>query len=339
MTILTLEDRTRIVKPWGFGHNPGDKFARNAAELPRYASIEREFKRKGVQLVRAFEDRTLTKSQFIRGFRDLLRDAETDAFIAGKRARGHMVTDINRAELDMLAGRHSRNMRFAHAFADDIEQGRGRMDYDRRVKLYGDSLWSIYTRAETVDWDDPDLNARYYWILDPDAEHCPDCIERAKKSRDNDGFTYDELSLMGWPGEKTLCQVKCRCHVRVVRKRVLVADRAEDAEIAPTGAEGVDILSQLIGSDFMLPIPASGLPYVKVDPTVVDQAAKIESLARSLPVVPKTLIHPVDVHVPEPDQRLFIGPDVNVLVERSPEDGRWWLIGLIAKWLGLNKEK
>lgn len=337
--IVTLEDRTRQVKTWGFGSNPRNKFDRNAVELPRYASIERQFKSQGVRLVRAFENRDITKAQFIRGFRDALRDAETDAFIAGKRARGFMVTDLNEAELDMLAGRHSRNMRFAHSFANDIESGRGRMDYDRRVKLYGDSLWSIYTRAETVDWDDPDLNARYYWILDPDAEHCTDCIDRAKRSRDNDGFTYDELSLMGWPGERTICQVKCRCHVRVVRKRVLVADRADDATIAPTGAEGIEVFAQLVGSDFMLPIPASGLPFVKVDPEVVAEASKIDSLARSLPVVPKTLISPIDIQIPEPDVRVYIGPDVNAWVERSPEDGRWWLIGLIAKWLGLNKDR
>lgn len=312
------------------------KYDRNAVELPRYADIERRFKRTGRGLVAAYENGDLTEGQFISRFRDALRDSETHAFVAGRRARGIASEAIGQGEADMLTGRFSRNMRYAHNFARDIKNGRGRMDYYKRVDLYGNSLWSVYSRAETVDWDDPNKNARYFWVLDPDAEHCPTCIENAKQSRDNKGFSWEDMATIGWPGERTLCGVKCRCHVRTKNVRRVDPDRAMAAEPSGTAGGGFDAYQALVGEDYSIPMPASGLPMVRTHPDLIQEAQKIGTHAQALPVVPKTLLQPKQVQTIDDNLRLYIGDGISAWVARNPEDGLWYVFSLIlGKGLGL----
>lgn len=320
----------RTTPSWADAGIHRKKFDRNSVELPRYADIERRFKADGRALVRAYQAGDINQAQFIGQFRDKLQRAETDAFVAGRRARGVADPTISDDEAAMLDGRFSRNMKYAHKFARDISAGRGRMDYEKRVELYGNSLWSVYTRGETTDWSEPNKNARHHWILDPDAEHCNTCIQNAKESRERGGFTWEEMAVIGWPGEKTDCMTKCRCHIRVQNKRRVDPDRAMAQEVKETPEEGFDAYRELVGEDYTTAMAASGLPMVRTAPALIEEAEKMDSHAMALPVVPKTLMYPASVNVLDNDLRLFVGTDgVSAWVARDPDNGLWYVFSLI----------
>jgi hypothetical protein len=323
----------RAVPEWA--NEPVDprKFDRNAVELPRYADIERTFESQIHKGITGFQRGDLDRTELVRQFKRNLQNAETEAFVAGRRARGDTRSDISDAEAKMLSGRHSRNMRYFNRFVGDMEVGRGKMDYFDRGSMYAKSLWSLYTRGETTDWEDPTAeNNRYYWVMDVEAEHCKSCIERAKKSRENDGFSYDELCELGWPGENTDCLTECRCHVKVVQKRTVHPDRFDDATPAATPEKGVqDLIDMLGGENMPLRLPVAGVPSVKLEPSVVEasvtQSQDPEQLSKLLPMVPKTLTNPAQV-IDAGNIRHYLGYGMHIAVGRGL-DGLWRILYML----------
>jgi hypothetical protein len=311
------------------------KFDRNAQELPRYAEIERTFERDIHSMIGDFGRGRLDAQSLVREFGRALQEAETEAFVAGRRARKDLRDTITEAEARMLAGRHARNMRYFHQFVRDMEEGAGRMDYMRRGSLYAKSLWSLYNRGEATDWEDPESeNARYEWLLDVDAEHCADCIERARLSREKGGFTWDELIEMGFPGERTRCMVNCRCSLRRIRKRTLLPERMEDLSAAPTPEEGAEELERLLGGPgYPVKLPGAGVPYIAVSPEVVQNSLETageaaRDLGRLLPVVPLTTAKPAHVEEFGPDHRSYFGHGLEVQVSRD-ENGLWQVFAIL----------
>lgn len=321
----------RITPKWASDPVSKDKFDRNAVEIPRYASIEREASRSFQTIVSRLESGEISRPQAIAQFDRALRDHETHAFVAGRRARGDARHSITDSEANMLAGRHRRNLRYFTKFVNDVHRGRGRMPYARRAHLYAQSLWSLYTRGETTSWDAPEEeNARFYWIMDPDAEHCPTCLERAKMSRERDGFSWEELVEIGFPGENTECIVNCRCHIRKVVKRQVTIDRVEQMRKEDYPDAGMRQFERLLGGeDLPIQLPAAGLPGVNVSrETLNDMLRRMaperaDAIGRRLPILPKMMQKPIDV-LDRGDLRIFVGPDMRAHIERNSA-GAWEL--------------
>jgi hypothetical protein len=324
----------RQAPQWGGDPLQRDKFAQNSIEIPRYAQIERGFSGQAQTVVTQFQSGSIDRATAMNRFREHLQEAETAAFVAGRRSRGHASMEITDAEASMLAGRHSRNMRYFSGFLDDVEDGAGRMPYGKRADLYAKSLWSLYTRGETTDWEEPEnVAARYYWIMDPDAEHCRDCIERAKHSRDNDGYSWDELVEIGWPGENTVCMVNCRCHVQTVKRKVLVP--VEDRMPAETPEQGTEEFIEMLGGPGLkVRMPAAGVPSVGLTPELLVQLFRgfnspeeTTQAAMLLPTVPGVLAKPSLILPYGDDSRLYIGNGMTLRTDRR-DDGLWYLVSL-----------
>ena len=204
---------------------------RNAESLPRYAEIEARAASSFQGIVARIESKEIGSREASALMRESLLDFETEAFVAGRRARGVRSSEFTDGEIAMLADRNARQMEFFDRFAGDVVAGRGRMDYADRAELYAKGLWSLYTRGESHDWngDDPGegYEWRFLWHMEPGAEHCGDCRKRLDDSLKMGGFTYDEIAARGWPGENTICGVNCRCHVERVKKRIGAGRDAE----------------------------------------------------------------------------------------------------------------
>lgn len=324
----------RFTPEWAGDPVAGDKFSRDIVEIPRYASIERDFANESQRLVSDYLAGRIDRNVLVSSFKGRLEDAETSAFVAGRRARGDTSTSISDPELQMIYGRHSRNMGYFNGFVQDMDSGVGRMDYMKRAKMYAQSLWSLYTRGEASDWDEPEKqNSRYFNVLDPDAEHCPECIEITKKSRDQGGLTWEELVELGFPGERQ-CMTHCRCHIRVVRKATVLPERFEDVAMARSGQQGIKSLEELLGGeDFPLKIPAAGLPSVKTSPDVISQSLAAagtdrEALARRLPLIPLVMTEPDQVWDAQGGGKVFERDGLGVHVDRD-ENGIWRVLALI----------
>lgn len=330
----------RFAPDWGADPIVSNKFDRNNIEIPRYASIERRFSGQAQGIISAYQSGDLTRLQAMTQFKEALQSAENEAFVAGRRARGVASFEITDEEAAMLTGRHSRNMRYFGGFLRDIDGGKydsgrnGPMTPAKRADLYARSLWSLYTRGEATDWAEPEnQNKRYYWVMDPDAEHCKDCLDRARRSRDQDGFTWEELVAMGFPGEGTVCMVNCRCHIQAVGARSLVPRTS--AEPADTPEEGVEeLVTMLGGPGLKVTMPASGIPSVGLTPELLSQILRgfqnqdtMLEAARSLPLIPSVLAKPTVVADHGLD-RFYGGQGMTLKVSRN-DDGLWMLTGFL----------
>lgn len=308
------------------------KFDRNAIELPRYANIEQNARQAFQQTVSDYLSNKITDAQLHQQFSQQIMDAQAEAFVAGRRARGDIRDGITDAEEAMLVARHEEQMKYFRGFAADMKAGRGKVNYVARAGMYSESLWSVYTRGETSDWESPETeNCRYYWVLDVEADHCKTCIERARMSRDQDGFTWEEIAAVGWPGENTDCGRNCRCHVRKVCKSVVLPERIDQAEPAESSDEGFRSLEELLGGQGLpLKIPAAGVPYVAANPLVVKdsvaQAPNPEQLAQRLPTIPKALTKPAQI-IENQGWKLYVGDEIEVLIGRN-DDGLWQIVSL-----------
>lgn len=314
----------------------------NVDAIPRYAEIEREFESQMIQTVNDFVSGKLERNDTVARFRASLETAQNDAFIAGRRIRKVAHGSVSQAEAEMLLGRARRQTAFFQRFLDDIDAGRGRMGYADRASLYAKSLWSVFLRGETVDWDGDEQNRRYYWILDPDAEHCQDCRDRAAYCRDHeDGYSFEQLVELGWPGDGTTrCMTNCRCHVLVKGAKQPRQRDTRDLEPAPTASQGWEELTRALGGpDFPDQIPASGLAHVRFDRSLIGASTAVAEdptlLGRLAPIVPKLMAYPASVQSPSPNSKIFDGYGLRAVVDRNNSDGAWFIVLLLL----LDQEK
>ena len=74
------------------------------------------------------------------------------------------------------------------------------------VEKYADDLSSVV--AQTASNSDFDAEELLDWVLDPTAEHCEGCLERAARP----AMTFAEHEKEGLPGSAdTECQEYCKC--------------------------------------------------------------------------------------------------------------------------------
>lgn len=326
----------RAVPAWANHPAFSKKFDRNMDEIPRYARIEQSMAREAQKVISALERGDLDKKGAMAAMRDSLREHETAAFVAGRRARKDLRDYLTEGEEAMLAGRFSRNMKYFSGFCDDVLEGRGRMPYAQRAEAYAKSLWSIYTRGESAEWADEDQRFfRYVWVLDVEAEHCKDCLLRAAESRNKGGFTWDELSALGWPGENTRCLYNCRCHIRRVRipiddERYRQSIPSEPKEIPrETARAGYERFLEQIGEpDRPNRLPAAGVPFVigtreAIARSVADQPSPglQEALLMFLPLVPDILKAPKIV-LESGSMRIYSDALLVIAIQRGL-DGLW----------------
>lgn len=307
---VLLSDRNARIPGWSIEKLTRPRFDRNTVELRRFVGIEGSLSASAVSVVTRYASGHLSRDKAMTEFREKLTTAETHTFVAGKRAAGRTTLVVTPDEKKMLDGRMSRNMRYFSNFLDDIKEGRTRMPIERRARLYGKSLWSIYNRGQSnIDWGNPDPNKRYMWIPDFDAEHCADCWKNYEDSERQGGFTFDELIERGFPGEKTACIVRCRCHLRVGYAR-----KSKPPESPPGGGEQerfpemmmvgqgsagggggqfiqqnmpelepAQILTKAIAEGSRNPVylPAAGLPAVVAQPGIIAGMALKEAARQS----------------------------------------------------------
>jgi len=292
------------------------------------------------RVISDLQRKAISPFQAVSQFKDALIDHETAAFVAGRRARGDLRDHITPQEERMLEGRHERNMSYFRKFVADVSEGRGRMNYHNRAGQYGKSLWSLFTRGETSNFVDPeDYSGAYFWTLDPDAEHCSSenplqlgCQQRALLSANKNGFSWEEITELGWPTENTPCGANDRCHIRVVRHRIALPADVSSLPPSDTPENGLKTIEELLGGkDMRIPLPAAGVPYVEVPPAAIHNALRVSSngadLGRMLPTLPAALIKP-DAISERGENRVYTKDGLIAAITRSVE-GIWQLVLLM----------
>jgi hypothetical protein len=189
----------------------GDRFR---VERIRYAKAENSFRRALQSDFTKLESFDLSLKEFYSRFNKRLYKHQVKMYLLGRRAAGRVDTKLSESERKMLHGQHSRQMKFFKGFVKDWAGDSGKMNKAHRLDMYGTSGYAVYLRGAVAGLP-KGHTMRWEWVVNEEAEHCDDCVDRARKSKLQNGFSIEELEAMGYPGEgKTKCLTRCRCHVK-----------------------------------------------------------------------------------------------------------------------------
>lgn len=192
-------------------------------ERARYANMETSFRRRCQAMLAKYEAADIEKGVFVETFsRDLYR-FQVQMYLSGRRMAGRWDSSLGEAEAKMLHGQHAREMKYFHNFVRDMDAGAGRMPYAQRMDLYALGGYSVYLRGAVENFPDAAL-IKWEWIITPEAESCDTCVRNAKMSKEQGGFTLGQIQNdLGFPGEKTICLSRCRCHLKPKRGKLRTA--------------------------------------------------------------------------------------------------------------------
>ena len=191
-----------------FAPNEDERFR---IERARYARLEDQFRVQCSNMIRSYLSGHISQRQLVKNFSSQLSQFQVSMYLQGKRTSGIMSVALSNEERSWLHGQHSLEMKYFHGFMRDVANGSGKMDYQKRMDLYGVGGYSLYLRG--VIAATPDLaNALWTWNLNARAEHCQECVRRHWYSRSVKGVSTKYL-LKNWglPGERTPCGNMCRC--------------------------------------------------------------------------------------------------------------------------------
>ena len=159
------------------------------------------------------------RSKILRRAQRDIRVAYETLFELGKRKAGNL-KPIGRDEKHVLEKLRRDEFLYLRNFMDDIQQGKGKMDYDKRADMYGnaaiESAWAGVVAADLSH------NRLLKWATSGGENTCDDCLRLAAGGRWGDGvYSGNELIRIGvFPGSgKLACTTHCKCSLRAIPKR------------------------------------------------------------------------------------------------------------------------
>ncbi len=163
-------------------------------------SAERDFaqlrQQIGTRLASAFPEEARIK--------ETLRAAYHEAFSLGLRAGGWS-GPLEPSDTHFLASFALEEWGYLRQFLQDVQGGRGRMPYEQRLALYGQTVDAVFWAGKFAAHSS---GVKIHWVL-TEAEHCEDCIQWAMHSP----YSKDTLPALPRDG-KSQCLSNCKCELR-----------------------------------------------------------------------------------------------------------------------------
>ncbi len=180
-------------------HDVGQRFV-----YPKFAALETQFRKDLDSVYNTPKSGKVMKKIF--------RDAYTKAFQLGKLAAsggvGTMLPRIDNIDKAWIEKFIDKEFTLWKRFLGDVQNKRGKMDYDKRKEMYVRALNSMYNGARVIACPPMTL---FYWETSL-AEHCPHCLYLQSKSP----FIKENIPTLPASGD-TKCRSNCRCHLRMVQ--------------------------------------------------------------------------------------------------------------------------
>jgi hypothetical protein len=138
--------------------------------------------------------------------KDAMKIAFTDAYKLGKYFGTGGLSQIDTTEKKFISYQVAKEMEFMRNFAVDMQNQSGKMPYSRRMKMYTDSLDSMFGFGRLVYLPD---DIKIIWQLGVTDKHCPDCLMFAARN------PYTKKTLPGLPKSgNSRCLANCLCNLR-----------------------------------------------------------------------------------------------------------------------------
>lgn len=150
----------------------------------------------------------ITLDQWQGSVREAIKSAHIQAAIIGHGGREGMGS----AEYGRIGQRLRAEYAYLQQFAADLMAGRisGAMAL-ARVQLYGESIRGSYWEGTSIRQEQQGYSLMRR-ILDPQANHCQDCLDYAARG-------LVPLGSVPLPGQRCACRARCRCSVEYKRQQ------------------------------------------------------------------------------------------------------------------------
>lgn len=154
-------------------------------------------------------DGNITIDQWQGSVREAIKAAHIQATVLGHGGKDGMGS----AEYGRIGQRLRAEYTFLQGFASDILAGRVSAAMAlARVQLYAESVRSSYWEGASLRQAKQGYSLMRR-ILDPQAQHCDDCIRYARAG-------LVSLGSLPMPGQRCECRARCRCSVEYKRNAV-----------------------------------------------------------------------------------------------------------------------
>ncbi|KKW13341.1 MAG: hypothetical protein UY48_C0002G0032 [Candidatus Gottesmanbacteria bacterium GW2011_GWB1_49_7] len=145
-----------------------------------------------------------------------IRDSYERLFVTGREAAGKF-GELTETEVKLLRKLRYQDFKYLRKFLDDLDAGRGVMDYARRMALYAAAGEQAYWAGYLCGLPQ---GAAVQWVLG-EAEHCESCPELATGGPWKNGI-YEPTDLLSrglFPKSlKLACKRGCQCSLKAVRR-------------------------------------------------------------------------------------------------------------------------
>ena len=154
-------------------------------------------------------DGNITIDQWQGSVREALKAAHIQATVLGHGGKA----DMGSAEYGRIGQRLRAEYAYLQNFASDILAGRVSAPMAlARVQLYAESVRSSYWEGASLRQAKQGYSLMRR-ILDPQAQHCDDCVRYARSG-------LVPLGSLPMPGQRCECRARCRCSVEYKRNAV-----------------------------------------------------------------------------------------------------------------------
>lgn len=157
--------------------------------VKKYIDIKYDYEFNMRKNMDQFQQGRLSLDEYLKKQRSEMKSAFESAYSLGKEfgiGKGQM----DDTERRFVVQQTTKEMQFMTGFANDIQNNAGTMPYDRRLKMYSDSLDSMFGFGRLVYLPE---ETHIIWTLGVTDKHCLDCLSYAARN------PYTKKTLPGFP--------------------------------------------------------------------------------------------------------------------------------------------
>jgi len=161
-------------------------------------------------LLQKYINGEISANQFKNSARKEFKVAYEQAFMTGSKASGLNLKLVSMPKEDKkwLTKIRKEEYKYLENFLSDVTNGKGKMDYFDRLRMYIDFVDSIYDAGKVEAM--PTNGTTIHWILDEACDNCPDCVGYAANS------PYNPETLPTTPGAgSSRCLSNCKCTLKI----------------------------------------------------------------------------------------------------------------------------
>lgn len=148
---------------------------------------------------------TVSKDEYVDLQKNIIESAFNNAFLLGKMYSQTSENTLTDTEKRMLRNMVTSEKEFMSRFADDVINNNGRMNYNKRLNMYVNSLVAVFTSGKMGYVPEDSI---IYWKLGEADKHCLNCLSLAN----NSPYTKKSLPTVPKAGQ-TQCLSNCKCYL------------------------------------------------------------------------------------------------------------------------------